>query len=266
MNITIKVPAGVAEGITAKVRNRVERAGKRALPKIAAFITDHISAEVDRQLHRTAVTYKAGLAMPGSVVQEDLKITVKLPEEATAARALEEGFDAFDMKGPLLKRAKGGKSYVDVPFRHGASPSSRNFPGMPADVKKKMDSAADATKAAVMVAGGTKEQAALTRTRLKMTTKGKSFAKDLLFGGHTVKLRGKHKQGIHDDMLKIPKRAGKRITSTYSTYRRVSENSDPTAWWHPGFRGVKAFAKTATVLKANATKIFHDELKKSGLL
>ena len=64
----------------------------------------------------------------------------------------------------------------------------------------------------------------------------------------------KHKK--YDGLTRIIKSYQKTNQSQYITFRRVSDNSDPNSWWHPGFSGVKI----AQGLMPYASKTFVDIL------
>lgn len=128
----------------------------------------------------------------------------------TLPNMLEVGAASFDMKPGLLQNAKIGKTggrYQDVPFNHG-SPSQSKIPSLPKDVFK---------KANTMQMG----ERYSDKNRRKNWNMGRP-------GGY------EHKTGIYDDMTKArPKGQG---LTEFRSFRRVSDNSDPSSWIHPGLK------------------------------
>lgn len=100
------------------------------------------------------------------------------------------------------------------------------------------------THAASTVPSGIK-RALQSVPRVSMTTPGKVFRRL----GKTVR----HTQGIHDDMMKS---GGK-----YTTIRRLSTNSDPQLWWHPGFKGYNLLKKLEKRIKADTIAILKAGIK-----
>ncbi len=47
------------------------------------------------------------------------------------------------------------------------------------------------------------------------------------------------KNKTYDGLTRIVKSYSKTTQSQYMTFRRVSDKSDPSSFWHPGFKGVK---------------------------
>lgn len=47
----------------------------------------------------------------------------------------------------------------------------------------------------------------------------------------------------YDGLTRIVKSYQNTNQSQYYTFRRVSNNSDPMSWWHPGYGGVKVADK-----------------------
>lgn len=130
--------------------------------------------------------------------------TITITFHDPVLRAIEFGVDAFDIKAKMLAKAvktsKSGVAYVDVPFTHAAS-------SVPKSIKAKLKN----------------------NSRLHMVTPGKAFTRTLHFKGGTQKQKVAHARGITDDIMK---QGGK-----YTTIRRISANSPPSSWWHPGFKG-----------------------------
>lgn len=132
------------------------------------------------------------------------------------AEQIEAGTPPYDMKPKLLgggkvKTGKDGVRYRDIPFRH-ATPGNdlpkKNFAStMPGDVYRVVSQ---------LPAWGRYQG---TETPITKQATGS------MSGPYT------HKAGLRDDMRREPTASG---GSQYRSYRRVSDNSDPDSWMHPG--------------------------------
>ena len=151
-----------------------------------------------------------------------------------AATDLEHGSPAWDMKPGLLKGPKSrvnkkGQRYNVIPFRHGTSakysPNSL-FRPMPMDIHQ----AAKKLKDGERLTGTTARRPALVHRFVKENGEVTDY---------------QHKSGRYENMVKNVEEGQEK----YTTFRVVSENSDPNSWWHPGFeahdiaQGVSDFCK-----------------------
>ena len=143
---------------------------------------------------------------------------------APYAAALEYGTAARDMKPALLASAKArvtakGVRYITIPFRHG-TPGASSMPAMPQDIYEAVRSLgryADTHQrlSGNRLVGGL--PASAHGWRSKLPTGGMS--------GHYT-----WRSGPYAGMVK----GGMKGHTQYVTFRRVSDNSDPSSWWYPG--------------------------------
>jgi len=142
--------------------------------------------------------------------------------EGELPNMLEQGAESFDMKPGLLsgekaKLSKSGSRYVNVRFVHG-SPNPHT-PGLPAQTK---------SKALPKEIFKTMQSKPLgwrytDKNKLKNWNMGRP-------GGY------EHKAGIFEGLHKArDKGTG---TIEMQTFRRVSDNSDPSAFIHPGLKAL----------------------------
>lgn len=151
---------------------------------------------------------------------------------------IEQGFPATDMKqhllrGPKSKIGADGKRYNTVPFRHGSPGSGGRNVG--AAMPKSIHNLAKALSPTVSRPGGLDQggsggSSVVYGQRLHAGMKMSDATRKVL----TTKQRDHHKSGIHEGMIRQEKTYEGATQSSYSTFRRVSENSDPKAWLHPG--------------------------------
>ena len=157
--------------------------------------------------------------------------------------AIEKGKPPFDMKpgllaGPNAKMGKTGR-YNTVPFRHGTPGSTGKRVGAPMPITH-------------TTAKGRPASIVYTEAkRLRPSVEGP--AGKTVWGGRTGDFDGlgvrtqlpvkKGRPGAYTwktspfaSMTKVAKTYAKATQNQYVTFRRVSENSDPNSWWHPGFK------------------------------
>jgi hypothetical protein len=251
--VKIKILSATGKGLAGQIKAAIQRALVEARPQIATLAIDRLTREADRTLSgRAAAEYKRALQDPESVEITETNITLRLT--SPFARALENGFSAFDIKVAMLskakKRSKDGTPYADVSFRHAEDQDAASMRGLPADVKNRIAAAVRKKQTALKKQGVDPATAMMTTTRLAGKTPGRE--------------RSAHKQGLHDNLARIPKLSGQTITGEYRTFRRISQKSDPAAWWHPGFHGVKLFEKAARDLEPQFKRIIKDSLLAQG--
>jgi hypothetical protein len=240
------------------VARRIKAALKDAKPKIAALIVDRVGAEANRVFKTMAPFYIEALNQPDSVKVTDESVEVVLSTKI--AKAMESGSPAYDLKAALLAKAKNfskaGIPYVDVPFKHTTS-GARGTTQLPAAVKK-----AITARAANQSVG----RSAAPTTRLPTKTPGKKFTRMLRDPIHIkAKQSVQHKRGIRDDLIRRRTKGakGSRGSVSYSTIRRISAKSSPSAWWHPGFKGAGLLKKTLQKLKPEINDILRDSIAKT---
>ena len=178
-----------------------------------------------RKLYADSIVLGSRINVGGSNLSRMILATSQV------AADLEHGKGPFDMKPLLLASAKAktgnnGKRFITVPFRHGVpgGSSNSNFPSMPKDIYK----AAKALKS-----GGKLPATALVNHPARHHT----IARNLKTGKVlAAPISYPHKASIYAGMKKVEKQYDKASSSKYMTFRRVSENSDPHSWWHPGYR------------------------------
>lgn len=155
--------------------------------------------------------------------------------------AIEQGKEAYDMKpdfinGPNAKTTEAGVKYNTIPFSHGTPGSlSENFNGgiMP-------DSVYEVAKNKPIREGKT-TSAGITKDELPKEFREPQIKKIKVPGSVSFK-DYQHKHSIYEGVRKEQDRVTKQ--NRYTSFRRVSENSDPDSWIHPGFERADVFGKT----------------------
>lgn len=141
---------------------------------------------------------------------------------------IEDGIKPYDMKEGLLTSPKSQWSkdhkslFITVPFRHG-TPTATTLPPMPKRVynqAKKLgysrrNGALSADNGGSKYTWGGKLKESSEGQRTKILPNGRSYT---------------WKTGLFSGMVRV----GQPKHSQYLTFRRVSTNSDPNSWQHPG--------------------------------
>ncbi len=254
--ITVTIPSSFEGDILPAVKEAVQK----ALPSIASFVLDRMGQFADQKLHSSASDYRRGFG-PESLIITDTGFGVEPTTEL--AKALEEGYDAFDIKHAMLssdnvKTSKDGSRYIDVPFRHGASEKSTRLQGMPSDVKRLVDNAMSRERRGAKREGREVSQ----KSRVIGTLKPKTpHWKDLKYGESTAPHVVEHKTSLYSGMM----RTGSRGQTQYKTIRCISDKSGPESWMHPGFPGVHGIPRVMDALEKTAIQVISQEIRKMGL-
>lgn len=202
-------------------------------------VTARFAHELENEAYRTLKSGRSEYISNINVVDEgfaagSVVITGFLPN------AMEKGMAPYDMKpgflnGPNAKDGVNGK-YNTIPFSFGTpGAKEENFTGgiMPQEV---YDIAKDKPiiKGETHSAGITKEELPLKFQEPQVKTiqlpKSKSFAEY------------QHKNSIYEGIRK--EKDNVTGQNRYQSFRRVSENSDPNSFIHPGFEAVNLVDKT----------------------
>lgn len=187
------------------------------------------------------VTYSGGTFRVQSVSGEYVRsisdgirflddLTGEVFSTSPQASTIEDGIPAYDMKPGLLsspkaKKNKDGGRYITVPFRHG-TPGTATMPSMPTNVYAQANKLGFSRRNNFIKAFFTGRKYTWDG-RLKESAQGqRSHIKPHSGAGYTWKT------GKYSGMI----RAGKAGHAQYLTFRRVSDNSDPNSWQHPGVK------------------------------
>lgn len=221
----------------------VERAGKGELHYTKQAVR---SATVDL-VQRTWIEYASGAwvsysggtfrvqSVTGEYVRS-IQEGLRFPEDLTGevfttsphSSYIEDGQPAHDLKPGLLsspkaKTGKDGKKYITVPYRHGV-PGTVGLPAMPKNVYQLAQQLGFSRRNNFLKAFFTGRKYTWNG-RLQESSQGQRTH----FGSHPG-AGYTWKTGQFSGMVRV----GKRGHTQYLTFRRVSENSDPRSWQHPG--------------------------------
>jgi hypothetical protein len=232
ITIKSKVPQN---WLTRRVKPAALKAAKQALPAIRQLVADYMVKESSRQLTATAAAYQRGISAQDMVTLDKAGVTIRIIDPV--AKALELGYNAYDIKAVMLakatKQTKKGEPYIDVPMEHAAS-------SLPKSVR----------------------QAMRKTTRLRQHTAGRVFTRELRYGKKRIMTTVEHKRGLYDDLIKQP--VSVVGTNRFLTIRRISAKSAATSWMHPGFAGVHILAKLKPALQPQIRKLVVDQLRGAG--
>jgi hypothetical protein len=170
--------------------------------------------EIAKNLHSTRNEYKRGIFQEQS---DDFSVTIGLtPRQSRLAMMIEDGESQFDIKqgfqqSDKRKMTKSGGWYLTVPFRY-------------------------ATSEAVAESGFTMNMPKPVERLAKQGPVQLDNLPEALRGLGQNRTSGyKHKFNIYEGLSRVEAGSGnKEKRGIYMNFRRVSNNSDPSAWIHPG--------------------------------
>jgi len=201
---------------------------KKAFFGTGVTVRDHWIDLAQKNLTTSRSTYIEGLQkadtirnyMTGNVLVVEIQLIGRMPN------AFEYGMPSFDMKsvrpgwlgGGKAKAGKDGKMYVTIPFRHSTSSSAR----LAYSGKAARDNLQQELRKTVKQYG---------LNRLIKSSSG-AIAEGPV--ARVPKDASVHRY-LHG-LTKIQKASpsGGRHSSSMMTWRRISENSEPGSWIHPG--------------------------------
>lgn len=229
INIDVKLDSDIDAVMLPLFNKAVESAIMTSL----SLIKDRWQQQAQNKLNSTRTDYLLGLDFDSVVYPyNNNPFSGAVILRGKLANSLELGYSAFDMKKGFAGSSKvvatqNGGWYLTIPIRHSTPNSFMYGKPMPKDIY------AEAKK---LPHWGS----------LKVS------------GGQLTSWTGyQHKANIHDSLTRIIKPNGKTKQSQYYTFRRVSNNSDPLSWWHPGYAGVHI----AETLEGYASQVFDSCIK-----
>jgi len=235
--INIKMPTGWS-GVLA---SQVENAARAAISTTMMVTKSHWEQIAQKRLTTTRADYMLGLNADNSVEFPD-SYTGVLTLRGKWPNMLETGYAPYDMKTGFMGSSKktlkkDGGWFLTIPFRHrtpGTSGSAAGGSSMPSDIYS---------------------QARVLRGGQKLTGTETNYPPKTSWTGY------EHKSGIYENMKKVTKTYEKAKQNQYMTFRRVSDDSDPSSWWHPGFPGIKAVDVVEPFAKRTFQQVLNRNIK-----
>lgn len=229
--VSIKIDANSFD-LIASMSPVLNNAVKQAVSDSLEIIRDEWSSRAKEKLNTTAEDYISGLNI--SLDRDGFSGTIRL--EGSFQEKLELGSIPYDLKpsfanSDLVKISKKtGDWYLDIPFRHGTPNSKTTYSRLPYRIYNHAK---------------------------KLPNLGRLSVDE---PPATSWIGYQHTTSIYNDLKKINIKSGKR--SIYMTWRRVSKNSDPLSWFHPGFAGVNILEEikpfSAKILEETVSNYIHD--------
>lgn len=238
-----EVRVQIPDGFSNVLANQIEAAAISSVSATMIASKNKWESIAANKLHTTRADYLLGLNAEDSLEFPDA-FTGVLTLRGKWPNKLEKGFGAYDIKdvlknSPKVKHTKDGGWYITVPFRHrtpGTSGSAAGGQAMPGDI--------------------------YSRARVLAANTGRLTGTEQQYPPRRSWTGYQHKSGIFEGMKRNVKKYDKAIQSTYVTFRRVSNNSDPDSWWHPGFVGVQAVDDVERFAEETFGKVIRANLKR----
>lgn len=207
-----------------------------------------------KTLSSTARDYIAGL----QYAETDKKVTITL--NGAMPNHVEQGMAPYDMRqtllyGPKAKISKDGSRYATIPFRHGTPKTGGRNVGRP--MPKAIHNSAKKLLATLSRPGAPVKsgKAGMTLWGERLTKKNAAKAARKILEKRDQPW---HKSSIYEGMIRKAKPAATKSgsqTTGYMTFRRISTNSDPAAWRHPGIKARRLANKVQEYIEVMADGI-----------
>jgi len=245
----MKVRLSIHSRLKAKLVGKVRDATNAVMESAVSHAIDALSNIADSELHGTAQAYKDGLRNAVTAKNGTLKI-----ELTGVAKDLEVGYPARDMKKELLaspsaKQGKNGK-YIDIPFKHKMSEA-------PTEIKAKAQAAIRAENSRAKL----ENRDPRNPMRVIGNLPGKKNVQQRFNArGGTKQVEVQHKTSVFSNMIRTKLGSNQ---ASYNTIRRISANSDPQSWHHPGFKGIHALKRIEKDLRQMLRKELKRELQRN---
>lgn len=186
--------------------------------------------------------------------------------------AIESGHAPIDLKNGMLsggnaKVSKDGESiYNTIPYRFAAPDSIGESPVFSGKLPFDVHDAITAKPLSVPVVGGGMKTAPLQASEIPLEYAEKKIKSVPTVTPTPLSWKGyyQHKSSIYQGISKVQDPKTKQ--NRYVSFRRVSTNSDPEAWIHPGFsaRNIAEQALENINLEVSVGKAIDDYLIKIG--
>ena len=176
---------------------------------------------------------------------------------------IENGKNPFDMKpglltGPHAKTGRGGNRFNTVPFRHGTPGTTGKRVGQPMPYTGRT---AAGRRTSLIYSDAKKLRATMDGPGGKTVWGARTGD----FGGYGRRTQlpviggrpGAYtwKNSPYAGMYRIQKVYRNATQYQYVTFRRVSDNSDPNSWWHPGITGRHFALRVANYVKEQVDRL-----------
>lgn len=239
INISVGIDGlGIADQLAPRIVGAVESAISTSL----AIIRDHWVTEAQNKLRSTRTDYLMGLQFNSIQVPFDGPLTGAVVLLGDLPNSIERGYGPFDMKpgfsrsGKVTQKKDGGW-FLTIPFRHSTPGSTGTFgSSMGKDVY------------------GVAKQLSPYKSGQANGSLSWAGAADQSWNGY------QHKSNTASGMVRIVKSYNKATQSQYMTFRRVSDQSDPASWHHPGYGGAHIAEKLAPFARSTFEQVLTTNL------
>ena len=221
MNFAIDISGTIQE--FSLVKTEIDSLSNYILDRVVDEYMNQWETLVNSTLKSTKDEYKR--AMYTERPDDYTAIIGLTSRESKLALMIEQGASAFDEKEGFSKSGKktekiDGGWFLTIPFRHGTSES----------IMGEITKGGDISVLDLMKQGGVMNSSNLPEGRDEPQTHSLTLNTGSL-------ITYKHKSPIYEGLHRIDiSSTSKEKRGGYFTFRRVSDNSDPESWIHPGFR------------------------------
>lgn len=187
-------------------------------------------------------------------------------------KMIEEGASAFDMKegflaSPKAKIGKNGGKYITIPYRQATPGAIAENNAFAFRMSYKAYKIAKAKPLTIQVSGGGLRSAGIAYSELPAALQ-ELQKRPAIVSPSGVKMYNEyvHRSPINQGITKYQDSVTGQ--NTYRSFRRVSENSDPEAFIHPGIQAHNLINKALSGFgtESNISELLDNELSRLNLL
>lgn len=221
-------------------QNEIDSFTSTLLDNLSLMFQEEWTNQINTQLHKSRQEYLKGMFVERP---DDKSIVFGVTErKSKLAVAIESGHTPFDEKEGFEKSKKRTKTsggwYLTIPFRHAAptsiGESSVFSTVMPESIYKMAKS----------------QNEPLTKGQLPSPYNEPGMREPIIRDGLNIPAY-QRKSATYEGLIRVNDKDENR--GQYLTFRRVSNNSDPNSWWHPGFEAKELLNKSLDQIDITST-------------
>lgn len=261
---------GIVDQFTSITPEQINNMLDNVAKGLAAAYAQQLEKTAQEELKQTRMRYIKSIKLIDS---GKLEATVMLDySKDKLIKMLEEGCGPFDMKqyflaSPKVKTGKNGVKYLTIPFRMatpGAVGENEAFSfQMPSEIYNIVKN----KPTTIDVPGGGSRSAGISLKEIPAEFQVKQTRASIVDNkGNELFKAYQHKSSLYEGLTKYNDNTTGQ--NTYRAFRRVSENSSPEAFIHPGIQRYNLMQKAlgAFDTDGHVGNLIDSELSKLGLL
>lgn len=218
---------------------------------IAITFANSLEAQAQKQLKKTKQRYLRSIQIHSEGVGHK---AVTLDLQDPLVKMIEEGKEPFDMKpgfltSPKVKFTSKGVAYLTIPFRWAVPTSIAENEAFSFKMPPSVYRVAKKKKVTIVLSGGGMRSEGLRFGEIPKEHQGQTYRPVIDLGNGDFIDEYAHRSNIFQGIGKYQDAVTGQ--NTYKSFRRVSANSDPLSWIHPGIKAYNLFSKALDSMQIN---------------